>query len=314
LVIIKTMKNKKNKIAVYTAIFGDYDKLIAPEEKIEGCDFYCFTDNKNLKSDFFKIINVEGEFSDPTRNARKIKTLSHKYLPEYEYTLWIDANIVFINFDIKELFKKFLKNNDIAIHSHQVRSCVYDEFVTCSSLEVDDAYLMASQIVRYTKEGYPKNNGLAETTVVFRRNTELVKKINEDWWNEIKNGSRRDQLSIDYVIWKNSTEYFRINDSVRNGKYFYVKEHKSNSYSKRSENLELNELRKKVMEIEGKNCKECYLDKKKIAEIEILKDEINNMKSSFFWKLRSFYIKYKSKLVFVIFHPISFVKKYFKKI
>ena len=308
------MKNKKNKIAIYTAIFGDYDDLIEPPEEIKGCDFYCFTDNEKLKSKKYKIIKVKREFSDPTRDARKIKTLSHKYLPNYEYTLWIDANIIFRETNIQEMFNNFLSEYDIAIHKHDIRDCVYDEFNACLEVGVDSPTIMASQMIRYINERYPVHNGLAATGVVFRRNSDLVRNVNKDWWNELRNGSKRDQLSIDYVMWKNSTEYFRINDSVRNGKYFYVKEHKSNSYSKRSENLELNELRKKVMEIEGKNCKECYLDKKKIAEIEILKDEINNMKSSFFWKLRSFYIKYKSKLVFVIFHPISFVKKYFKKI
>ena len=305
---------EKNKIAIYTAIFGDYDDLIEPPEEIKGCDFYCFTDNEKLKSKKYKIIKVKREFSDPTRDARKIKTLSHKYLPNYEYTLWIDANIIFRETNIQEMFNNFLSEYDIAIHKHDIRDCVYDEFNACLEVGVDSPTIMASQMIRYINERYPVHNGLAATSVVFRRNSDLVRNVNKDWWNELRNGSKRDQLSIDYVMWKNSTEYFRINDSIRNGKYFYVKEHKSNSYSKRSENLELNELRKKVMEIEGKNCKECYLDKKKIAEIEILKDEINNMKSSFFWKLRSFYIKYKSKLVFVIFHPISFVKKYFKKI
>jgi len=41
----------KNKLVVYTALFGDYDNLIEPKEKFEGCDFICFTDQKHLTSD-----------------------------------------------------------------------------------------------------------------------------------------------------------------------------------------------------------------------------------------------------------------------
>ena len=296
---------KKNNIAVYTAIFGDYDKLIIPEKEIEGCDFYCFTDNKKLQSDFYKIIQVEGEFSDPTRNARKIKILSHKYLPEYEYTLWIDANICFREFDVKKMFNNFLANHDIAIHKHNVRDCVYNEFSYCTEIEIDSPAIMANQIVRYIKEDYPINNGLVETGVLFRRNTKSIKKINEDWWNEIKNGSKRDQLSICYVIWKNKIDYFMIEKSIRKGNLFYIENHSSNNYPKRARTFNFNELEKKILEIEGGICKKCYIEEKNSNKIQtincqlkemdqILKKkeaEINYMKSSKFWKLRNLYLK-----------------------
>jgi len=29
----------KNKLVIYTALFGDYDDLIEPKEKFEGCNF-----------------------------------------------------------------------------------------------------------------------------------------------------------------------------------------------------------------------------------------------------------------------------------
>jgi len=299
------MKNiKKNKIAIYTAIFGEYDELIEPSKKIEGCDFYCFTDNENLKSDLYKIIKTKGEHSDPTRDARKIKILSHKYLPEYEYTLWIDANIVFRELDVKGMFNEFLDNHDIAIHKHNVRDCVYDEFSACMEIRVDSPAIMATQIVNYIKNNYPIHNGLAETSVVFRKNTNLVKKINENWWGEIKNNSKRDQLSIDYVIWKNKSNYFRINESVRDGKFFYAKKHKKNSYSKRRKNLEINELKRKILEMESGSCKKCYMDEAKNLEIKILKDKIeekekliNIMKNSVFWKTRNIYLRIKYLII-----------------
>jgi hypothetical protein len=38
---------------VYTAIFGDYDKLW-PVKKDWGADFICFTDNENIINKFTK--------------------------------------------------------------------------------------------------------------------------------------------------------------------------------------------------------------------------------------------------------------------
>lgn len=53
------MLSKKNNFVVYTALFGDYDNLIDPKEKYEGCDFIYFTDQKHLKSDIWEIRIVE---------------------------------------------------------------------------------------------------------------------------------------------------------------------------------------------------------------------------------------------------------------
>ena len=239
--------NKKNEIAIYTAIFGAYDDLRDPPKEIKGCDFYCFTDNDNLKSDVWKVINVESEFDDKTRDARKIKCLAHKFLPGYQYTLWVDANIIFKEHDIRGLFDSFLKDNDIAIHLHQDRDCVYDELVACIARNIDNVSAMVSQIVGYIHDRYPDHNGLAETTVVFRRNTEESRKVNNDWWNEILSKSKRDQLSINYVLWKNGVKYYGINKSVRQGKYFSVRDHNKNSYVERSEVLKINKMQEELI-------------------------------------------------------------------
>lgn len=50
------------------------------------------------------------------------------------------------------------------------------------------------------------------------------------------------------------------------------------------------------------------LDKNR--KISDLSREIKVIKSSKFWKMRNLYVKYKNKLIFGIFHPISFLKKY----
>ena len=48
------------KKCIYTAIIGDYDNLYSSinNVKTDGWNYICFTDNKNLKSDFWKIIYV----------------------------------------------------------------------------------------------------------------------------------------------------------------------------------------------------------------------------------------------------------------
>ena len=45
-------------------------------------------------------------------------------------------------------------------------------------------------------------------------------KAMEDWWTEIKYGSKRDQLSFNYVAWKNDLKFNYIDGDSRKNEYF----------------------------------------------------------------------------------------------
>ena len=104
------MKN----VVVYTAIFGDYDFLYEPTVTPDNVDFICFTDNKNMESDIWKIRNVlplynNSELKNPhVRNARKYKSLPHRFLSEYEYSVWVDGNAT-TRGDVNTLIDNYLK-------------------------------------------------------------------------------------------------------------------------------------------------------------------------------------------------------------
>ena len=53
------LENKR--IAVYTAIFGDYDELEDPLMKVDGVDYICFTNNPKLMSSIWEIRYLDGE-------------------------------------------------------------------------------------------------------------------------------------------------------------------------------------------------------------------------------------------------------------
>ena len=57
---------------------------------------------------------------------------------------------------------------------------------------------------RYREEGFPENYGLLQSNIMLRRhNDEACIKLMEKWFDELKNGSHRDQLSFNYALWKN---------------------------------------------------------------------------------------------------------------
>ena len=58
---------------------------------------------------------------------------------------------------------------------------------------------------RYEEEGFPKNYGLLQSNILLRKhNEEDCIRLMEAWFNELKDNSHRDQLSFNYVLWKNS--------------------------------------------------------------------------------------------------------------
>jgi hypothetical protein len=84
---------------------------------------------------------------------------------------------------------------------------------------------MARQMERYRKESYPKNNGLCACTILLRRhNSPDIIEAMENWWQEISNGSFRDQLSFNYIAHKCGLEYGIIPGHVyKSRKYFSYK-------------------------------------------------------------------------------------------
>ncbi len=231
-----------NKV-IYTAIFGGYDDVVEPTFKPDGWDFVCFTDT-DLKSDFWEIRKVLPLYKDSTRNARRYKVLPHHWFPKHEISCWIDGNAQVRN-DINELLD-YIQDCHFATFDHSQchldpRGCVYDEANAIISAgnrntqnrpnEVpfdnpfhhyqDDPNLILNQMKKYQSDNYPSKHGLLSSMVLLRRHNENdCVKVMEDWWTEIKYGSKRDQLSFNYSAWKNDFKFNYFKGDVRNNKHF----------------------------------------------------------------------------------------------
>lgn len=230
-------KNSKDKrVAIYTAIFGDKDYLLEPECQPDNCDFFCFTDSDNLSSPVWQIKKCEPTSEDPVRSAKTYKILPHKFFPEYEYSVWVDGNIL-VKGDVNKIIKRYLKVSNLAVYDHmqlpgEKRDCIYEEAKALLDMAnkgkyKDDPDLIKKQMAYYKGKGYPEHYGLSCGGVIVRNhNEEGVKKVMEDWWEEIKKFSRRDQLSFNYVAWENNFSFIFIKGNLRNNKYFKHLSHK----------------------------------------------------------------------------------------
>lgn len=207
----------KNKLVVYTALFGDYDDLIEPKENYEGCNFICFTDQKHLKSDIWEIRLIEECELPLNMMNRKYKILPHLFLSMYEWSLYVDANIAIIGNPF-ELANKYLIKYDMAVPKHFARDCMYEEAKECVVLGKTKYGETKKQMKSYREEGFLEKFGLGENNILFRKhNNEKVVKIMTDWWDELNTKTKRDQLSLAYVLWKNGEKFNFMDESARNG-------------------------------------------------------------------------------------------------
>ena len=227
------------RIFVYTSIFGNYSGLI-PQQNIKGVDLVCFTDQDIISKDW-TIIKVNAPISgDNTRSNRNYKLLPHKYVPkDYDISVYIDANIWVLK-DIRPLVSRLMKTSKMACFDHNQnyadkRNCIYEEYRAIIEYGEktgnyrDDPAVMKQQIDRFREEGYPEDFGLITGSILIRKHFDLeIIKLMESWWDIVLNGSKRDQLSFNYVAWKlNFTNFTYIDGDVRKGNpWFYTIRHR----------------------------------------------------------------------------------------
>lgn len=200
----------KNEMGVvYTAV-GSEDELFEPKFIDEDLDYICFTDNPNLKSETWNIKLIDDlDFKD-VRKRQSIKILPHKYLNEYDYSIWVDASFQIMG-DIKQFINRYSTGELMLGNLHFNRDCIYEyakEFITNNK---NDEEIITEQINHYKQNNFPEHYGIIETGVLFRRhnNLELIN-LMEEWYSEVINFSEEDQISLPYILWKNN---FKIDKS-----------------------------------------------------------------------------------------------------
>ncbi len=198
------------KITIYTCIIGDYDDL-KPQPKVRDCELICFTDREDLKSDEWEIRLLDRSLDNAARLSRLPKILSHKFLADRRYTVWIDASGIILRDDFSDFVYSVLDKHPFSVLEHYHNDDIYHELRRCIDHGHDDAASMKTQVERYRQEGFPAQSGLAANGLIIRdHENEDVRTFNEMWWHELEGGSYRDQLSFPYVAWKLGMTYGKI--------------------------------------------------------------------------------------------------------
>jgi hypothetical protein len=221
----KVDTKKSPRRVVYTCITGNYDALREVVNPDKGVDYICFSDDIS-ESQTWKIKPIPKclKYLDTTKIARCMKILPHLFLSEYDISVWVDGNIQVVG-NINQFIDKNLLNY-FAIPKHPDRICVYDEANAVINLGKDNVDIVNSQIMEYMGKNYPENNGMVQSGIMIRKhNDKRCIAISNLWWNEVRQFSKRDQLSFNYSIWKKNVTIDILNPNIIVSEYFQIWAH-----------------------------------------------------------------------------------------
>ena len=193
------------KIAVYSCITADYDVIREPLCTESGLDYFLFTDMDVPKGSKWKKVDLTGwkEYTEltPVQLNRKVKILPFRYLPEYDYTIYVDGKIEIVA-PLSPMIEE-MGSHGFGVHYHRDRDCIYDEAAQVIYLGKADPELTRKQLAEYEANGFPHHYGLYENPVLIRKHADkAVCRLMEAWWEEYRRYPTRDQISLPYIIWK----------------------------------------------------------------------------------------------------------------
>ncbi len=219
--------------ALYTAIVGDYDVLLQPTVVDDRFDYILFSDSiTEPRVGVWQVRNIPFHCDNLVKKARWVKCHPSELLPEYSSSLWIDASIQIVSSDIYHIYNKLEQSAEIiSTIKHPERHCAYEEMLAVVSRGYERERIVLRWGQHLRRERYPRNNGLTETGMIYRKHCQTIDDIDHLWWQCIKQYSQRDQLSFDYCLWKHSIEYkplFPNNETVWNSNIVeYHPQHKN---------------------------------------------------------------------------------------
>jgi len=214
------------KIAVYTAIFGEYNPLREiPEQSIEA-DYICFCDNDNYHANGWNVIKTEYPRKDfhARLRSRYFKILPH-YLVElnnYDVVIWIDGSFEIKDKDFIKFCIEGLADSDMVLFKHPQRDCIFEEFLAGDQIRKYDFEDKIEQRLDY-RQRYPEHGGLYATGISARKHkSDKVIKVMNDWWNEILKYSVQDQVSFPVACLQNKFHPNTFKENQLENKYFNI--------------------------------------------------------------------------------------------
>ena len=186
------------------------------------------SDERPPADSIFQFIDIKdcipSCIEDDTKKNRYCKINPHKIFPQYKYSIYFDGSIR-LKSNITQKIDELPRTRIMALSIHSI-NCVYMETMRAIELGRVSKEIAMKQIEKYWLEGMPQNFGSVACGLLIREhNNPICKKIMEDWWEQVEQFSRKDQISFPYVIWKNNylmSDIATVNGTKLNADNYFI--------------------------------------------------------------------------------------------
>lgn len=175
---------------IFTTLFGGYDEL-QPAPKYRGWHTILVTDSNPTDSKGWEVVvdkNMVDKYGSK-HASRYFKIMAHEVLTGYDLYCHIDANMILVREPPSQPLWGI----------HRVGRDIYQEANEIHRLKKESFKVLDAQMKKYILEDIRGGFPITENGFHVRRNSESVNRMHEKWWEETKDNSYRDQVSLAYI-------------------------------------------------------------------------------------------------------------------
>lgn len=206
-------KKLDNKFCMYLINLGGYEKSLYLDGSKFNFPIFYFSDNLNfikicIKNNIIPMLVFNCDKQNPRLEQRKRKILFNDYLPNYNYNIYIDGNVIPLFNNLNDFD---LKNYELICFNHPSikKRNINDELVNILNLNLIKQNDVIELKKKFHDNSFKDDVGLSETSILIRKNNKKIHDFNKLWF-EFINICIRDQASFDYVKWKSNINYNQI--------------------------------------------------------------------------------------------------------
>ncbi len=211
---------------VYTSIVGEFDQLLAPAVVESQLEYVVFCEETGLPiPPPWQCRPLVRQERNARMTARWHKLHPHLLFPNHELSLYVDGNVR-LNAPGSDLIDQISAGSPIALFNHAERDCFYTEAEIIKRYRLDDWAIVDAQMAYYRALGYPPRCGLHVSAVQIRRHNDPgLRAFLDDWWQQVRVFSHRDQLSLDPMLRRHGITPVTIPGSTDQNTWFTIVPH-----------------------------------------------------------------------------------------
>lgn len=200
--------DRDDRFVVYTCVTHGYDNVPPIDTLDFPGKFVCFSNRPD------KVAN--GWLAQPLQSPRRLrsghdinrfhKIFPHRLFPAMRFSVYIDGNVHFSG-DFEMLIERLrASGRALAAFSHPDGRSIEEESDACAELGKFDFLDMARsgpQLHRYSNDGFDLSEVVTANYLLVRDHCHpLMETTMSLWWSHLFEFTKRDQLSLNYVLWK----------------------------------------------------------------------------------------------------------------